>query len=49
MLAKFCWKSQKERDYYKDIDIGGKIILENVIEIQCYVMGFTHLAHHGDQ
>jgi hypothetical protein len=24
----FCWESWKERDHYKDLDVGGKIILE---------------------
>jgi hypothetical protein len=24
----FRWKSQKERDHWEDLDIGGKIIIE---------------------
>jgi hypothetical protein len=26
------WESQKERDHYKDIDVGGRIILKWIIQ-----------------
>jgi hypothetical protein len=28
----FWWESEKERDHYKDLDVGGKIILEWISE-----------------
>jgi hypothetical protein len=28
----FWWESQKERDHYEDLDIGGRIILEWILE-----------------
>jgi hypothetical protein len=32
------WGSQKERDHYEDLDVGGKIILKWILEnrIGCY-------------
>jgi hypothetical protein len=27
MHVGFCWESRKERDHYKDLDVGGRIIL----------------------
>jgi hypothetical protein len=32
MDTEFSWESQKERDHYQDLDIGGKIILQWVVE-----------------
>jgi hypothetical protein len=29
---RFRWESQKERDHYEDLDVGGRIILEVIIE-----------------
>jgi hypothetical protein len=28
----FCWESQKERDHYKDLDIGGWTILKYIFD-----------------
>jgi hypothetical protein len=28
----FLWESQKERDQYEDLDIGGRIILKWILE-----------------
>jgi hypothetical protein len=28
----FWWESQEERDYYEDLDVGGKIILRCILE-----------------
>jgi hypothetical protein len=28
----FWWESQKERDHYEDLDVGGRIILEWILE-----------------
>jgi hypothetical protein len=28
----FCWESQKERDHWEDIDIGGRVILKLILE-----------------
>jgi hypothetical protein len=30
----FRWESQKERDYYEDLDLGGWIILKRILEKQ---------------
>jgi hypothetical protein len=32
MLVGFWWKSQKERDHYEELDVGGKIILKLILE-----------------
>jgi hypothetical protein len=32
MLVGFWWESQKERDHYKDLDIGRRIILKWILE-----------------
>jgi hypothetical protein len=28
----FWWESQKERDHYEDLDVGGRIILRWILE-----------------
>jgi hypothetical protein len=28
----FWWKSQKERDHYEDLEVGGRIILKWILE-----------------
>jgi hypothetical protein len=28
----FLWQSQKERDHYEDLDVGGRIILKWILE-----------------
>jgi hypothetical protein len=28
----FWWESRKERDHYKDLDVGGRIILEMILD-----------------
>jgi hypothetical protein len=28
----YWWKSQKERDYYEDLDVGGRVILQQILE-----------------
>jgi hypothetical protein len=33
MRIGFCWESQKERVHYKDLDVGGRIILKLILEI----------------
>jgi hypothetical protein len=30
----FWWEYQKDRDYYKDLDVGGRTILKSVLEKQ---------------
>jgi hypothetical protein len=32
MYIGFWWESRKERDHYEDLDVGGRIILEWVLE-----------------
>jgi hypothetical protein len=34
----FWWESQKERDHYEGVDIGGRIILRWILEKQGGVM-----------
>jgi hypothetical protein len=28
----FWWQSQKERDHYEDLDVGGRIIIRLILE-----------------
>jgi hypothetical protein len=28
----FCWESQKERDPYEDLDVGGRVILKWILD-----------------
>jgi hypothetical protein len=28
----FLWESQKERDHYGDVDVGGRVILKWILE-----------------
>jgi hypothetical protein len=32
MYVNFCSKSQKKRDYYEDLEVGGRIILSWIVE-----------------
>jgi hypothetical protein len=32
MHVGFWWESQKERDNYKDLDVGGRIILKWILD-----------------
>jgi hypothetical protein len=32
MYIGFWWESQKERDHWEDLDVGGRIILEWIFE-----------------
>jgi hypothetical protein len=32
MHIKFWWESQKERDHHENLDVGGRIILERILE-----------------
>jgi hypothetical protein len=32
MHVGFWWESQKERDHYEDLDVGGKIVLRWILE-----------------
>jgi hypothetical protein len=32
MCTRFWWESQKERDHYEDLDVGGRVVLRWIIE-----------------
>jgi hypothetical protein len=32
MQIGFGWKSQKERDHYEDLDVGGRIVFKFILE-----------------
>jgi hypothetical protein len=39
----YRWESQKERDHYEDLDVGGRIILRIKIDLTRYRMGWYEL------
>jgi hypothetical protein len=48
MHAGFLWKSQKEKEHYEDINVGGRIILGWILK-KYNGMDWIHLAHVVDQ
>jgi hypothetical protein len=50
MRVGFWWESQKERNHYKNLDIGGRINIKmNLREIRWIDMDWTDLAQDRDK
>jgi hypothetical protein len=45
----YWWESQKERDHWKDQDVGGWTILKWILEIRWDGMNWIELAQDRDQ